>query len=115
MPSPVYRGRFAPSPTGLLHFGSLVAAVASHADARHQNGEWLIRIEDVDETRTRSGSEQSILSDLRAFGMSPDQEPVRQSERGHLYQEALDRLVGLGAADPFSCSRRAVAAIARPG
>ncbi|HPE80203.1 MAG: tRNA glutamyl-Q(34) synthetase GluQRS [Chromatiaceae bacterium] len=115
MPSPVYRGRFAPSPTGPLHFGSLVAAVASHADARHQNGEWLIRIEDVDETRTRTGSEQSILSDLRAFGMSPDQEPVRQSERAHLYQEALDRLVGLGAAYPCSCSRRAIAAIARPG
>ena len=57
-----YTAGACPSPTGPLHFGSLVAAVASHADARHQNGEWLIRIEDVDETRTRAGSEQSILS-----------------------------------------------------
>lgn len=115
MPSPVYRGRFAPSPTGPLHFGSLAAAVASYADARSQNGEWLIRIEDVDETRTKAGAEHAILSDLRAFGMSPDQQPVRQSERGHLYQEALGRLIGSGAAYRCTCSRKAISTIARPG
>ena len=115
MSSPVYRGRFAPSPTGALHFGSLAAAVASYADARSHGGEWLIRIEDVDETRNKAGAEQAILSDLRAFGMSPDQEPVRQSERGHLYQEALDRLIRSGAAYRCTCSRKAISAIARPG
>jgi glutamyl-Q tRNA(Asp) synthetase len=115
MSSPAYRGRFAPSPTGLLHFGSLVAAVASHADARRAGGQWLVRIEDVDETRTRPGAERRILESLAAFGMHSDEPPQRQSERKALYAAALQRLVELGAAYRCSCSRRQVAALARQG
>jgi glutamyl-Q tRNA(Asp) synthetase len=110
-----YCGRFAPSPTGNLHFGSLVAAVASHADARHHGGGWLLRIEDVDETRTRPGSEERILAALEAFGMPPDDSPVRQSERVVRYDEALERLVGAGLAYRCQCSRKTVAAMARAG
>ena len=87
-----YRGRFAPSPTGPLHFGSLVAAVASYADARHEHGEWLVRIEDVDETRSRPGAAEDILECLREFGMSWDGRPVYQSDRKPLYDSALTRL-----------------------
>lgn len=112
---PVYRGRFAPSPTGPLHFGSLVAAVASHVDARHQCGEWLVRIEDVDQTRRRDGAAQAILRTLEIFGMVPDQPPVYQSARGALYRDALDRLVSAGLAYRCGCSRKMIAARARVG
>lgn len=115
MTRPVYRGRFAPSPTGSLHFGSLVAAVASHADARHHAGEWLVRIEDVDETRRRPGAERQILAALAAFGMHSDRPAVRQSARTALYRAALDRLVGLGHAYRCNCSRRTLSAGARIG
>ena len=87
-----YVGRFAPSPTGPLHFGSLVAAVASWLDARAAGGRWLVRIEDVDTTRTVPGAADAILRTLEAMGLAWDGEVVRQSERADLYEAALDRL-----------------------
>ena len=89
-----------------MHFGSLVAAVASYADARHQHGEWLVRIEDVDETRRQADAERSILRTLQAFGMQWDGPTVRQSERGALYDGVLALLVERRLAYRCSCSRR---------
>ena len=111
----IYRGRFAPSPTGPMHFGSLVAAVASFADARHHHGEWLVRIEDVDETRSQADAERSILQTLQAFGMQWDGPTVRQSERGALYDRVLAFLVDRRLAYRCSCSRRLIASTARLG
>ena len=101
-----YRGRFAPSPTGPLHFGSLVAALASYCDARAAGGEWLVRIEDVDEPRSRAQATNAILATLEAYGFEWDGEVVRQSAREALYQNALDRLVAAGEAYPCTCTRR---------
>jgi glutamyl-Q tRNA(Asp) synthetase len=101
-----YRGRFAPSPTGLLHFGSLVAALASYCDAASAGGEWLVRIEDVDEPRSRESAATAILSTLQAYGFQWDGEVVRQSARGQLYQAALDRLIANEWAYPCSCTRK---------
>lgn len=101
-----YRGRFAPSPTGPLHFGSLIAALASHCDAAAAGGEWLVRIEDVDEPRSRESAAESILSTLEAHGFQWDGEVVRQSARTALYQAALERLVSEGRVYPCACSRR---------
>jgi len=115
MTSPVYRGRFAPSPTGPLHFGSLVAAVASHADARHHDGTWLVRIDDVDRARSRPDAERQILHALQIFGMHPDQAPIRQSERTERYIAVLDRLIRRGSAYRCTCSRKVIAAVARVG
>ena len=115
MTPPVYRGRFAPSPTGPLHFGSLVAAVASFSDARHRRGSWLVRIEDVDEARRSPGAERQILQTLQVFGMQWDGTPVRQSERKHLYDAALARLRQRQLAYRCSCSRKLIAAMARVG
>ena len=103
---PVYIGRFAPSPTGLLHAGSLVAALASWLDARAHGGQWLVRIEDVDTPRCIPGADHAILAQLAACGMHPDAAPVWQSQRTHLYQSALDRLVANGLAYPCACSRK---------
>src|SRR5258707_12053099 len=88
----MYIGRFAPSPTGPLHLGSLVAAVASWLDARHAGGAWLVRIEDVDETRTVPGAADDILRTLEAFGLHWDGVVVWQSPRKALYEEALEQL-----------------------
>ncbi len=115
MTTPAYRGRFAPSPTGRLHFGSLVTAVASYADARHAGGQWLIRIDDVDETRTQPDAEAHLLADLTSFGMIADAPSVKQSERTALYAAALDRLIDAGLAYRCNCSRKAIAAVARSG
>lgn len=87
-----YTGRFAPSPTGPLHFGSLVTAIASYVDAHAHNGHWLVRIEDVDLSRTVAGAAHEILRQLKSFGLEWDGEIVYQSERSGLYEEALRRL-----------------------
>jgi glutamyl-Q tRNA(Asp) synthetase len=104
-----YRGRFAPSPTGPLHAGSLVAALASWLDARAHDGKWLVRIEDVDTPRCVPGVDQLILSQLAACGLHPDEPPVWQSQRASLYQAALDRLLREGHAYPCGCSRSDIA------
>ena len=104
-----YRGRFAPSPTGPLHFGSLVAALASFLDARAHGGEWLVRIEDVDTTRTVAGAERAILETLEAFGFAWDGEIARQSERGNRYADALERLRARDAVYRCRCSRKEIA------
>jgi glutamyl-Q tRNA(Asp) synthetase len=101
-----YRGRFAPSPTGLLHAGSLVAALASWLDARAHHGTWLVRIEDVDTARCEAGLADRILAQLAACGMVSDEPVVWQSQRGAIYQTALMRLVDQGLAYPCGCSRR---------
>jgi glutamyl-Q tRNA(Asp) synthetase len=102
-----YVGRFAPSPTGRLHPGSLVAAVASYLDAKAHRGTWLVRIEDVDEGRSVAGAAEAILELLAALGMQWDGEVVWQSRRKHLYQAASERLQGH--AYPCGCNRREIA------
>jgi len=102
-----YVGRFAPSPTGPLHAGSLVAALASYLDARAHQGTWLIRIEDIDEGRSVPGAAEDILDLLARLGMTSDREVVWQSRRKHLYQAAYDRLAGH--VYPCGCNRREIA------
>jgi len=104
-----YLGRFAPSPTGPLHPGSLVAALASWLDARAHGGRWLVRMEDVDTPRCLAGSDQTIVEQLAACGLHPDEPPVYQSQRGASYQAALDRLVAIGLAYPCGCTRQDIA------
>ena len=101
-----YRGRFAPSPTGPLHAGSLVAALASWLDARAHAGQWLVRIEDVDTPRCRFGADHTILDQLAACGLLPDEAPLYQSQRGALYQQALDQLLAAAWAYPCGCTRQ---------
>ena len=103
------RGRFAPSPTGPLHFGSLVAAIASWLDARHAGGQWLVRMEDVDETRTVPGAADDILRTLEAFSLTWDAEVAWQSRRKPLYEAALARLRAAGLAYRCRCSRKEIA------
>jgi glutamyl-Q tRNA(Asp) synthetase len=105
-----YVGRFAPSPTGPLHAGSLVAALASWLDARAHGGRWLLRIEDVDTPRCVPGATEVILQQLAACGLLPDEPPVHQSQRGTLYQQALDQLAASGQAYPCACTRADIAA-----
>ena len=104
-----YTGRFAPSPTGPLHAGSLVAALASWLDAHAHGGRWLVRIEDVDTPRCVAGCDQTILSQLAACGLLPDERPVYQSQRGAFYQSALDQLTAQGLAFPCGCTRQDLA------
>ena len=101
-----YRGRFAPSPTGDLHFGSLIAAVGSFLQAKSQNGTWLIRIEDLDPPREVAGSTERIIADLAAFGMYPDENVVYQSSRIPVYEAALQDLLARNLAFWCGCSRR---------
>jgi len=111
-----YVGRFAPSPTGLLHAGSLVAALASWLDARANAGRWLVRIEDVDTPRCVAGADEGILRQLAACGLHADEPPVRQSRRGERYARALAALQESGWAYPCICSRSDIAAaLARAG
>lgn len=109
-----YRGRFAPSPTGPLHAGSLVAALASWLDARAHGGQWLVRIEDVDGPRCPPGMDEVILGQLAALGLHADEPPVWQSHRGGLYQAALDRLIASGQAYGCACTRAEIAAAMGP-
>ncbi|MDO8732697.1 MAG: tRNA glutamyl-Q(34) synthetase GluQRS [Actinomycetota bacterium] len=104
-----YIGRFAPSPTGPLHAGSLVAALASWLDAKSHGGRWLVRIEDVDTPRCIPGADRVILQQLNSLGLVPDAPPVYQSQRGHLYQQALDQLIAEHLAYPCNCSRKEIA------
>jgi glutamyl-Q tRNA(Asp) synthetase len=108
LPGAGYVGRFAPSPTGPLHAGSLVAALASWLDARAHRGRWLVRIEDVDIPRCVPGMDTTILEQLAACGLLADDIPVRQSERGELYEAALQRLLAADLAYPCGCSRREI-------
>ena len=109
-----YVGRFAPSPTGLLHAGSLVAALASWLDARAQGGRWWVRIEDLDTPRKVAGAAEAIVGQLERCGLSPDG-VVRQSERTGLYDAALRRLEAEGRTFACACSRRDLAlAVAAP-
>jgi glutamyl-Q tRNA(Asp) synthetase len=101
-----YRGRFAPSPTGRLHFGSLFAAVISYLHARIHQGEWLLRIEDIDPLREQGDAKQAIIDSLLLHGLIPDAPPVYQSTRSELYERTLSRLSKSGAIYPCPCSRK---------
>ena len=108
-PAQAYRGRFAPSPTGPLHFGSLVAAVGSYLEARTRSGEWHLRMEDVDAPRCSAAAAGEILRALEACGFAWDGEIVWQSRRGEAYAAALERLQAAGRVFPCACTRRELA------
>lgn len=110
-----YRGRFAPSPTGPLHFGSLIAAVGSFADARAHDGDWLVRMDDLDRQREVPGAAAAILDTLAAFGLHWDEPVLRQSQRTEAYAEALATLRKSGLTYACGCSRREIAAAGRRG
>lgn len=105
MSAPRYTGRFAPSPTGDLHFGSLVAAVGSYLQARHHDGRWLVRIEDLDPPRVVAGSAERMLDELARFGMRPDLPVEYQSQRHAAYAEALANLRRDGQLFACACTR----------
>ena len=104
-PMPVV-GRFAPSPTGDLHFGSLVSAVGSYLETKSAGGLWLLRIEDIDPPREIAGSADRIIDDLNRLGLVPDGSVLYQSSRLDAYQAAVDRLLEKGLAYPCACSRK---------
>ena len=108
-PSDGYRGRFAPSPTGPLHAGSLVTALGSWLDARKNHGKWLLRIEDLDAPRCISGADQEILRQLLACGLTWDEEPTWQSKHQERHKKALERLNQLQIIYPCTCSRQGIA------
>ena len=109
-PTGGYIGRFAPSPTGPLHAGSLVAALASWLDARAHQGQWLVRIEDIDPPRCSPGADQVLLQQLAACGLHPDQPPVWQSRRHSLYERALHALIQAGLVYGCACTRKEIEA-----
>lgn len=104
-----YRGRFAPSPTGPLHFGSLIAAIGSYLDAKSHHGKWLVRIEDVDRQRKAPGAASKILYTLEKLGLEWDEEIIYQSLRSERYQEALNTLNKRNLVYPCICSRKEIA------
>lgn len=99
-------GRFAPSPTGDLHFGSLVAAIGSYLEAKSRGGAWLLRIEDIDPPREVAGSAERIIADLDRLGMKPDEPILYQSQRLDAFESALEQLLATGLAYPCACSRK---------
>ncbi len=105
-----YIGRFAPSPTGRLHMGSLVCALASYLDAKAQQGTWLLRIEDIDPLREEAGASHHIIRCLAAHGMTPDEETLWQHDRLPAYQAAIDRLLAEQKAFLCTCTRKQIAA-----
>lgn len=109
MSKPAYRGRFAPSPTGPMHLGTLIAALASYLQARKQQGEWLLRIEDVDTTRSVKGAADSMLRTLDRFGFEWQGEVVYQSKRNDYYAAALEALMSDNLVYPCTCSRKKLA------
>ncbi len=104
-----YKGRFAPSPTGPLHFGSLVAAVASYLQARSRDGQWFLRIEDIDPLREPAGASEQIIRTLQDFGFEWDGELIFQSQRSEHYLAALASLQDQHWTYPCSCSRKQIA------
>lgn len=104
--SPSYIGRFAPTPSGHLHFGSLVAALASYLDARAVGGRWLLRMEDLDPPREMPGAQAAIVEGLQRYGFEWDGEMLRQSERHQAYEAVVERLLQAGLAYPCTCSRK---------
>lgn len=106
-----YIGRFAPSPTGPLHFGSLVSALASYLDAKANGGQWLVRMEDLDPPREQAGAASAILHCLDEHGLQWDGEIIYQSQRSHAYQACLDALLHAGLAYPCTCSRQDLASM----
>ena len=104
--SPAYIGRFAPTPSGYLHFGSLVAALASYLDARAVGGRWLLRMEDLDPPREMPGAQDAILRSLETYGFEWDGPLVRQSQRHDAYAEVLQRWLSQGLAYACTCSRK---------
>lgn len=108
-PESTYRGRFAPSPTGPLHFGSLAAAFGSYLDAKHHRGTWLIRMEDLDTPRCVAGAAKDILRTLEVYGLHSDEPVIYQSQRAAAYEAALLQLKESGAAYPCCCTRKEIA------
>ncbi|WP_404342861.1 tRNA glutamyl-Q(34) synthetase GluQRS [Pseudoalteromonas mariniglutinosa] len=106
-----YRGRFAPSPTGPLHFGSLVAAVGSYLDAKVNHGKWLVRIEDIDTTRVVAGAASDILKTLEAYGLYWDESVIYQSQRQSLYQDVVTQLIEQQLIYACHCSRKQIKAM----
>ena len=104
-----YIGRFAPSPTGPLHFGSLVAAVASYCDAKANGGKWLVRMEDIDKPREMVGAADDILRTLEAFGFEWKSDVLYQSQRGEIYEEALNKLQKQNLIYRCTCTRKEIA------
>ena len=109
LPKAIYRGRFAPSPTGPLHFGSLVAAVGSYLDAKHHHGIWLVRMEDLDTPRCVPGAADDILRTLETFGLHSDEPILYQTQRTSAYEEALSQLKASGVVYPCCCTRKEIA------
>ena len=110
-PNPNYTGRFAPSPSGQLHFGSLVTALASYLDAKHYNGKWLVRMEDIDEPRCIAGTDTAILHSLEAHGLQWDGEVMYQSQQHSRYQEVVNALLHQQQAYYCSCTRKMIKAM----
>ena len=108
------RGRFAPSPTGRMHLGNVFCALLSWLSAKSKGGEWALRIEDLDPQRSRREYALQLMDDLQWLGLPWDGEPVWQSQRGHIYEEYLQRLTDMGLTYPCYCTRADIMATQAP-